>query len=77
MSDMPYMERVGRQFLSDLNEVLEGLNRIDALKAVAKPENVKKADAYLKLYTQQNLPPKTMKDWRVLRDGMIKRLMGK
>lgn len=77
MPDMPYMERVGRQFVADMNEVLDGINRIDALKAVAKPENKKKAERYLSLYVEQNPAPKTMKEWRVLRDGMIKRLMGR
>ncbi|QBP30948.1 hypothetical protein KNU49_gp106 [Streptomyces phage EGole] len=76
MPDMPYMERVGRQFASDMNEVLTGIDRINALRAVAKPANREKADKYLKLYTEQNLPPKTMAEWRVLRDGMIKRLRG-
>lgn len=76
MPDMPYMERVGRQFVSDMREVFEGLERIDNLTAVAKPENVRKAEKYLKLYVQQNRPPETMAQWRVLRDGMIKRLRG-
>lgn len=76
MPDMPYMERVGRKFVSDMNEVLDGLARIDLLRSVAKPANCEKAAKYLKLYTEQNLPPKTMEEWRVLRDGMIKRLRG-
>jgi hypothetical protein len=76
MADMPYMERVGRQFMSDLNEVLTGIDRINALRAVAKPANLEKADRYLKLYTEQNQPPKTMAEWRVLREGMLKRLRG-
>lgn len=76
MSDMPYMERVGRQFIADSQEIYDGLARIDNLMAVAKPENREKAEKYLKLYTQQNQPPKTMAQWRVLRDGMIKRLRG-
>jgi hypothetical protein len=77
MPDMPYMERVGRQFISDINEVLDGLNRIESLKVAAKPENKKRAEQYLRLYVEQNPAPKTMREWRVLRDGMIKRLMGK
>lgn len=76
MPDMPYMERVGRKFVSDMNEVLDGLARIDLLSSVAKPVNREKAAKYLKLYTEQNLPPKNMEEWRVLRDGMIKRLRG-
>ncbi|UMO76359.1 hypothetical protein SEA_TOMAS_212 [Streptomyces phage Tomas] len=76
MPDMPYMERVGRKFVSDMNEVLDGLARIDLLSSVAKSANREKAAKYLKLYTEQNLPPKNMEEWRVLRDGMIKRLRG-
>jgi hypothetical protein len=76
MPDMPYMERVGRQFVSDISEVLEGIRRIEDLKAWVKPANKAKAESYLRLYIEQNPNPKTMKEWRVLRDGMIKRLMG-
>ena len=76
MADMPYMERVGRKFVSDFQEVMDGLNRIDRLAQVAKPKNREAAEKYLKLYVQQNRPPETMEQWRVLRDGMIKRLRG-
>lgn len=73
---MPYMERVGRQFVSDMTEVFDGIDRINALMAVAKSANREKANKYLKLYIEQNQTPTTMADWRVLRDGMIKRLRG-
>jgi hypothetical protein len=74
MPDIPYFERVGREFVDNLKELEVGIERIGLLWSVSSEEQTKRASQYVEDFITQRGKPKDMKEWRMLRDGVLRRL---